>query len=132
MDFQPLSSLAQELNQSVRGVVKSELRLAKAELKENSGHVLRHSLRLAIAVAGIVLGCLSLLAFLVIGLGELLGGRFWLSSLIVALVLAGVGGIAAYFEVLKIKNSDLGLPETRDSVAKNIRTIEGKLRRISS
>src|SRR5690606_13960399 len=49
--------------------------------------------RVALGAGVLVIGVFAFAAFLIVGLGVLLGGRFWLSSLLVALILlaGGVG-----------------------------------------
>lgn len=105
-----------EVGTSAKDLVKSELDLARAEIKQSAAEVGRHSAQAAIFGTLLMLSAFPFLAFLVIGLGRILNGRYWLSSLLVAVVCAAVGGIMAYRAYKKIKHTDLSLPRTREKV----------------
>jgi hypothetical protein len=111
------SASASEVKDSATGLLKSELRLAAAEIKHATGHVKAQSTTLLIASGAALLGLLPMMAFLVIGLGDILNHNYWLSSLIVFLVFTGIGGLVAYGAVKKMKAGDLSLPRTRRSLS---------------
>lgn len=105
-----------ELGSSAKDLVKSELELARAEIKQSASEVGRHSAQAAIFGSLLMLSVFPFLAFCVIGLGRVLDGRYWLSSLLVAIVCAAVGGIMAIRAYQKIKQTDMSLPRTREKV----------------
>ncbi|MFL5814277.1 MAG: phage holin family protein [Bdellovibrionia bacterium] len=125
------SSVAHEMTESIKAVIRSELHLAKAEFKENGSQAARYSVRMVIFAAIAALGIFPLLAFLVVGLGRLLNDNYWLSSLIVSVVLFGVGGGVAYLMLKKIKHVDFKFENTRDSVVTQLRTFERKIHEVA-
>jgi uncharacterized membrane protein YqjE len=115
-----------EISTSAKDLVQSEVHLVQAEIKESAANLGRHSAQAAIFGALLSLSVLPFLAFLVVGLAEILGGNFWLSSLIVALVCAVVGGSMTYRAYKKIKQQDLMLPHTRDALQYGKDTVTEK------
>jgi hypothetical protein len=91
-----LAALAQQLLADGRILIHQEVSLARTEIEETARNYMRGG-----AVAGggavlIVIGFAVLLASIILGLGALLGGRYWLSTLIVGSALALAGGVALY------------------------------------
>jgi hypothetical protein len=95
---------------------RSELELAAAEFKEASDHVRTESKSLIGGAVAVILGSLPLMAFLVIGLGRMLDGNYWLSSLITGLLFTGIGGAVAYSSFQRIELQKLSFPRTRDNL----------------
>lgn len=112
-----LGSSARGAAQALTEVVRCEVRLAKAEMKDASGKLGHRALRVAAFGILALLGVPPFLAFLVLGLGSLLGGIYWLSALIVSLVLFAVGGTLAYRGFSKLREEQEFLPETRSTLA---------------
>jgi uncharacterized membrane protein YqjE len=121
-----------DVSTSVMNLVQSEVNLLKAEIKESTQNVGRHSAQAAIFGALAMISVLPFLAFLVIGLGRLFGGNYWLSSLIVAAVCAVVGGGLAYLSYRRIKEADLSLPRTRESLERSRSIVATKAEEIKS
>jgi hypothetical protein len=97
----------------------------RAEIEETGAHLGRHTAQAAIFAALLLLSVFPLLAFLVIGLGKLLNNQYWLSSLIIGVLCAGIGGVFGYRAYTKIRELDLTLPHTRDSI-EHERTVVGR------
>jgi uncharacterized membrane protein YqjE len=118
-EVQEVKSATLEVTRAITDILKSEMQLAKTELKEATDNVGHHVVRLGVFAFIGVLGALPLMAFLVIGLGQLLGGDYLLSSLIVSCVFFVVGGGVAYnaYTVIRGSENSLTLPETRNSIA---------------
>lgn len=129
-DVPSFSSVAHEMSESIKSVIRSELQLAKAELKENGSQAAKYSVKLAIFGFIAALGILPFLSFLVIGLGKLLNENYWLSSLIIAVVFLGVGGSVAYVMFKRIKQVDFRFENTRDSVVTQLKTVDRKLHEV--
>lgn len=88
-----LRDLTTRLIDDGRSLVRQEIDLAKSETFET---VRVYSVAGATVAGGVLLalvGVLVLLAFLVITLGTLLDGRYWLSSLIAAVLFMLAGGL---------------------------------------
>jgi len=86
-----LGELFKSLTSDSRMLLQKEVELAKAELRETGTRVAGDVAKVGVAAGLAFVGALALTAFLVIGLGTALGGRYWLSSLLVGVVAAGVG-----------------------------------------
>ena len=127
---QSYATAVRELLSSAKDVVRNELVLVKEEAKGVAGKVARHSAQAALFGALLAMSFLPFLAFVVIGLGDLLGGRYWLSSLIVAVLSAGVGGFMAYRAFRKIADEDLEMPATRRTLEREAGVLSGELDKV--
>jgi uncharacterized membrane protein YqjE len=87
----PLGELFRRLTSDTTDLLRQEVELAKAEVRETGKRLGHDAAKVGVAAALAFMGALSLTAFLVIALGNALGGRYWLSSLLVGGVAAGVG-----------------------------------------
>jgi uncharacterized membrane protein YqjE len=130
-DLPSFSSVAREMSDSLKAVIRSEFHLAKAELKENGSQAAKYSVKMAVFGIIAALGALPFLSFLVIGLGRLFNDNYWLSSLIVAVALFAIGGSVAYIMFKRIKQVDFRFENTRDSVVTQLRTVDRKLHEVT-
>ncbi|MGE3684066.1 MAG: phage holin family protein [Bdellovibrionales bacterium] len=121
------AAVLRDLGTSATNLVRDELNLIKTEVAEAARNVGRHSAQAAAFGGLLALSILPFMAFVVIGLGKLLGDRYWLSSLIVALVCAVVGGPMAYRAFRKIKDDDLQLPHTKATLEKEAYVVQEKV-----
>lgn len=128
-DFENRSfgAVMKELGNSTKDLIHSELNLLTAEVKSTTQIAAKHIVQMVTFGTLLVLSIFPLMAFLVIGLGELLNDRYWLSSLIVAVVFAAVGGPLAYAAFKKLKNVDFTLPHTKASLNTEIATAQQKI-----
>lgn len=103
-DVEPsLGELLKRLTTDAGDLVREEVNLARAELKQAGSTLASDGAKIGVAVGLALLGALALTAFLVIGLGNLLGGNYWLSALIVGVVLLAVGGLLVRSAVNDVK-----------------------------
>jgi uncharacterized membrane protein YqjE len=116
-----------EIGVGARNLVQSEIKLARAEIKDSANRLGKHAAQAVVFGVIAALSAIPMLAFFVIGLGVLLGGNYWASSLIVALVCGSVGGIFARRAFLRMKEEDISLPLTRETLAQDQQTIAKKL-----
>lgn len=121
------AEILKEIGTSTRDLVQSEVSLITTELKDSAQKAGRHMAQAAAFGALLAISVFPLLAFVVIGLGNLLGGRYWLSSLLVGLVCAIVGGVMAYRAYKKIKEEDLKFEHTRNSLKFESDAIRNKI-----
>jgi membrane protein len=91
-----LADLVKSLGDDAATLVRQEIALVRAEIRENLGALGRDAARIAVGAGIVLFGVLVFVAFLVIGLGALLGGMYWLSSLLIALLFLGGGGALVY------------------------------------
>lgn len=94
--------LLQQLANDSRALIRDEINLAKLEVQQKLDSLKHFAAAVAVGVALLALAGLALTAFLVLGLGLLLGGAFWLSALIVGIVFAGIGALLAMLGVKKV------------------------------
>lgn len=127
----PLGAAIQEIADAFGRMAKSEIQLAKAEARHAFSDFGRH-IAMAVFFGVIALAsALPLLAFAVIGLGRLLDDNYWLSSLIVGIVMLSVGGFFAYRYYRETRKDDLSLPNARESLRQERSILQHKLRDIS-
>ena len=123
----PISTAFKEVGMGLTRVLRSEIRLATVELKETSKVIGRRSISLLVFALIGALGILPFLAFLVIGLGELLNNNYWLSSLIVAVFTFAIGGWMVYRSLQLLKEEDWTLPRTRRTAERHAEVVEDKV-----
>jgi len=124
------SVILREIVSSTRELIRNELILAKEELKITARRLASHSAQAAIFGGLLAASILPFLAFLVIGLGDLLSGRYWLSSLLVAIFCAGIGGTMTYLSFKKIKEQDLKLPLTKNTLEKEVSMLSNEINQV--
>lgn len=107
-----IGTLFKQLADESRDLVRQEINLAKLEMKESTGHIASNAVQTAIWGGIAALGGLALTAFLVIIIGNALGGAFWAGALIVGVVFLLVGGLMAWRAAKKIAQTDLKPDET--------------------
>ena len=123
--------ILREVGRSTKDMIQSEVNLVGTELKQITKDLGSHLGQVDIFGALLGLSVLPFLAFAVIGLGELLQGRYWLSSLIVAVVCAVVGGGMAYRAYRKIVSFDLNFSRVKDTVARDANRIEATIEQVT-
>ncbi len=126
-----LGSVVSEVVTSLKDVIRSEIHLAKAEIKESGKLMGASATQIAIFGTIAFLGIFPLMAFLVIGLGRIMNDNYWLSSLLVGLVFVGVGGLMAYKAVQKMKTYKVDLPLTRQTLQQDVQVVDEKFHEIS-
>lgn len=102
-------------------LVRTEVDVLKLELQESTRAMFRDAIK-AIVFAGVaLLGILSLMAFLIIALGDAISGSganvtgFWLSALIIGLVFTIFGGVMTVRYGKRI-GGDVTLAHARDEL----------------
>jgi membrane protein len=111
-----LIGLFRRLASDFEELIRQEIALAKAEFRAKLSAMVRHVSEMAVGGTVAVLGLLVFIAFLVVGGGVLLGDRYWLSSLLVALLLLGGGAGLGYLGVRRIGATKMAPAETLQSV----------------
>lgn len=126
---QTSSQLFRELFAAFCSLFHAEVHLAKVELNQSVRAVRRDAIRATVFGGTALLGVFSLLAFVVMGLGELLGGLYWLSALLIGAALFVGGSLAAYFSMKKMEDSTSpqvatnNLRADREMIAQKVRDI---------
>ena len=107
-----LGELFKSLTSDTADLVRHEAALAKAELRETGSALAADGAKVGTAAGLALMGALSLTAFLVLGLGNLLGGAYWLSALIVGVVMLAIGAVLVKNAVNDIKQRGLKPQQT--------------------
>lgn len=111
-----LTRLLRDFANDTVTLLRQEIALAKAEVRQNVRDITGHFSQMAIGGGVALVGALVMVAFLVVALGVLLGGAYWLSSLIVAVLLLVAGGALGYLGVRRLSRESLAPLETLESV----------------
>lgn len=102
-------------------IVRSEANVIKLELEESTRAMVADALKATVFSAVALLGLLSLLAFMIIGLANLITGTtasitsFWVSALIIGIVFTGAGGFMALRHAKRI-GTDAHLYKSRSEL----------------
>jgi uncharacterized membrane protein YqjE len=121
-----LGPIVRDILNGLSGLMRSELRLARAEATHAATVAGRHA---GLATAGAViawLGAHALVAFLIVGLGALLD-NYWLSALIITVLLLGIGGLMARAGLARLKSVDKTLREATRSMKEDQQLLAGKV-----
>lgn len=88
-----IAVLLRRLGTDTAALVRQQVALARAELTHNVRTAAGDAAKLALGAVTAAVGALVLLEALVFGLGDLLGGRYWLGALIVGILLAAAAAV---------------------------------------
>jgi len=121
-----LGELFRQLTQDSTTLIRQEIALAKAELRENMGGVARSAAMIAVGGAVALVGVLVLTAFLVILLGDLMG-NYWLAALIVGLLFAVSGGVLVSTHLKRLRETNLRPDQTIETLQEDKRWIQSEI-----
>ncbi len=108
---EPVSVLLKRFGQDASTLVRQEIALAKLEVRESAKGLAKDAGKLGAAAGLGLLGGFALLAFIIVGLGDLIN-NYWLSALIVAILLLGAAAIMAKGALANMKKNNLKPEET--------------------
>ena len=111
-----LGDLFRQLTTDTGELVRQEVSLAKAEMRQVGATLARDGTKIGIALGVAHAGVLALTAFLIAGLGGILRGHYWLAALIVGVLLLAIGGVMARSAVNDVKRRGV----TPDQTAKTL------------
>lgn len=121
-----LADLIKQLAQDSSTLVRQEMALAKAEMRENVQSVTRDVAMIAVGGGLLLVGLLALTAFLIAALGDALD-NYWLAALIVGAVFAIIGGILAASNMKKLKGEGLKPDRTIHTLQEDKRWLQNEL-----
>lgn len=121
-----LGELFRQLTQDSAILIRQEVALAKAELRENMRNVGRSIAMIAVGGALAVIGMLALTAFLVVLLGDLIG-NYWLGALIVGLLFAVIGGVLISTHLNRLRQTDLKPEQSIESLKENKQWLQSEI-----
>jgi uncharacterized membrane protein YqjE len=107
----PIGELLKRFGQDAATLVKQEITLAKLELRESAKSLVKDAGRIGAAAGLGLFGAFAFLAFVIVGLGDLIN-NYWLSALIVAVLLLGAAAVLAKGALASLKKNSLAPQET--------------------
>jgi uncharacterized membrane protein YqjE len=107
----PVGELLKRLGEDTSTLVKQEITLAKLELRESMKGLAKDAGKMGAAAGLGLFGGFALLAFVIVGLGDLIN-NYWLSALIVAVLLLGAAAMLAKGAMNHMKDNSLAPEET--------------------
>lgn len=121
-----LGELVKQLAQDSSTLVRQEMALAKAEMRENLRSFTRDVAMVAIGGVIALIGALVLIAFMVTALGDALD-NYWLGALIVGLVFVAVGGFLARKNLNNLKHDDLKPDQTIQTLKEDKQWLQSEI-----
>lgn len=110
-----LGQLFSELSQETSTLVRQEVALAKAEMSQKAAEVGRDVGFLAAGGFVAYAGFLALIAAIIVGLGQA-GVSWWLSALIVGIVVAAIGGALVWTGLQRLKRVSMAPTNTIETL----------------
>lgn len=110
-DDRSLGDLFAELSRETTTLVRAEMQLAKAELSQKAAQTGKDVGFLAAGGAVLYAGFLALIAAAIVGLGQL-GLTWWVSALLVGIVVAAVGGFLVWQGITDLRKGNLAPTQT--------------------
>lgn len=115
-----------------KDVIRSEINLFTTEFKSFLPAFTKNASQAIIFGYLLAISIIPFLAFLIIGLGEILEGRYWLSSLIVSIVCAAIGAPLYFRAFNKIKTEDFKFTQTRSSLSEALSVTKEHVKAVKS
>lgn len=125
-----LGELFRDLAQESSLLIKQEIGLAKAEMRENFRDFAKDAVMLAAGGGILLVAMLVFTAFLVAGLGDLLGDEYWLGALIVGVVYAIIGGVLLARGKSGMERDDLKPERTIESLQADKRWAQAEAQQV--
>jgi uncharacterized membrane protein YqjE len=113
-DDRSLGELFSELSRQTSTLIRQEVALAKAEMKQKGTEVGKDVGMMAAGGALAYAGLLALIATVIIVLAEFI--PWWLSALIVSLVVLGVGGLLLQRGMSALKQTSMAPEQTIETL----------------
>jgi hypothetical protein len=126
-DDRSLGELFTELARETSTLVRQEVTLARAELSQKAGQVGKDLGFLAIGGAIAYAGLLAIIAAIIIALATL-GLPWWLSALLVGIVVAGIGYFLVQKGLSALKREGLAPRQTLDTLKEDVEWIKEQAR----
>jgi uncharacterized membrane protein YqjE len=111
----PLRDLFRQLSEDAARLVRQEIALGKAEVRETVVSLGKDAVRIGTALGLGMLGAMAATAFAIVGLGALIG-NYWLSALIVTVLLLAIGAIMGRSAMRQMRGRDLKPTQTLETL----------------
>jgi uncharacterized membrane protein YqjE len=126
-DEPALGDLFRQLAQDSATLVRQEMTLAKAELKNNVRSVARDAAMVAVGGVLALVGVIVLIAFLVVAVGDALD-NYWLGALIVGVLFLLVGGLLAMSNLKKLKQEEVAPTRTLETLKEDKQWLQSEIK----
>ncbi len=121
-----LGELFGDLSRETSELVREEVSLAKTEMSHKAAEVGKDVGFLAVGGAAAYAGLLALIATIIIGLAQA-GVTWWLSALIVGLVVTAIGGFLVLRGLDNLKHTNLAPTETMDTLKEDAKWTKDQI-----
>jgi uncharacterized membrane protein YqjE len=121
-----LGELFKQLAQDSAALVRQEMALAKAEMRDNLRSYTKDVAMVVVGGLLALLGALVLIAFLVVALGDALD-NYWLGALIVGVLFVAVGGFLAKKNLNNLKHDDLKPEQTLQTLKEDKQWLQNEI-----
>lgn len=128
-DEPALGDLFRQLAQDSATLVRQEMALAKAELRENVKSVARDAAKIAVGAVVAAVGALVMVAFLVLLLGDVVG-KYWAGALIVGVLFVAIGGFLAMGAMKRLKKDTLAPEQTLQTLKEDKQWLQSETKRV--
>lgn len=118
-DNRSLGELFSELTRETETLVRQEVQLAKVELSQKASSIGKDIGFLAAGGAVAYAGLLTLIAFVVLWLGNAI--PLWVSALLVGVVVLAIGGVLVKMGLDHLKNTNLAPKNTIETLQEDAR-----------
>lgn len=119
-----------DIGDSLKDLILSDVLLMMSELKQIQQKLGGEVKKIISYGTLLALSSLPLVVFAIIGLGILMNGRYWLSSLIVGLVFFVFGGLGFLSACKRLKKIDMDLPKTKSALREEGRILSKELNKV--
>lgn len=123
-DDRSLGDLFADLSRETTTLVRQEINLAKTEMTQKATRAGKDAGFLVAGGAVVYAGVLAILAAIILALGQA-GVPWWLSALIVGVVVAGIGYVLIRRGLDNLKHEDMAPRQTIDTIKGDIDAIKG-------
>lgn len=124
-----LGDLFRQLAQDSATLVRQEMALAKAELRENVKSVARDTAKIAVGAVLAGVGALVLVAFLVLLLGDAVG-EYWAGALIVGVLFVAIGGFLAMNAMKRLKHETITPEQTLQTLKEDKQWLQSEMKQV--
>ena len=124
-----LGDLFRQLAQDSATLVRQEMALAKAELRENVNSVARDTAKIAVGAVVAAVGALVMVAFLVLLLGDVVG-KYWAGALIVGVLFVAIGAFLAMGAMKRLKKDTLAPEQTLQTLKEDKQWLQSETKRV--
>lgn len=122
-----LGDLFSELATETSNLVKQEVALAQVELTQKAVKVGKNIGFLVVGGAVAYAALLAFVAALIIGLGRLLDGNYWLSALIVGVVILVAAAVLIMSALSALKNTGLTPTQTVETIKEDAQWLKDQV-----